>query len=219
MSVQPQGTPMIMIPAIGGIVNAMYIPDTQRNPKHHPGRFIYSAQFDHEKLICLYKCMTFPFCCGLEEMARETHYDVYSNSVMFSQPTFFSSGPDCCLGRPAWGLTRYYDHPVFDAAVTTGPLCKGGCLLAVLGYTGKFGDQLNHHVRCLNTCEPSGLAHISIISCPEGFESVYGLKDHEGARLASIINDQVRIFRQNPTAYALDANALSATTQPLPKMA
>lgn len=222
MSVHPGSPNVLLAPNVmmtQGIVNAIYIPDAQRNPKHHPGKFIYSAQFDHEKLICLYTAMTFPYCCGLEEMARETSYDIYSNAVTLTRPTFIYGTPDCCLGRPAWGLTRYYDHPVFDAAVTTGPYCHGGCILGCLGYFGKFGEQINHHSRCLNTCELSNLGHFSIHGCPEAIESVYGLQDHEGARVASIINDQVRVFRANPTGYALDAGAQSASTQMLPKMA
>jgi len=191
------------------IIQAIYIPDSQRNPAHHPGKLVYSAQFDHERLVCLYRAMTFPFCCGLEDMARNTHYDVYTNGVVLSRPSFFVHSADCCCGRQAWGLKTFFNHTVFDSPTTPMRVCKGSCF-ALCGYCGKFGDQINHHSFGMNECRISGMSHFTLHGCCETYEVVFGLKEGESARLSIIINEQARLFRENPTAYALESVAAAA---------
>lgn len=195
---------MAVAPIQAAVIQSIYIPDSQRNPAHHPGKLVYSAQFDRERLMCLYRAMTFPFCCGLEEMAQNTHYDVYTNGVVVTRPSFYPHSADCCCGRQAWGLKTFYEHTVFDEPTSAMRVCKGSCF-SICGYCGKFGDQINHHSFGLNECRLSGMAHSTLFGCCETIEVVFGLKQGEGARLSAVINEQARLFRENNQSYALDS--------------
>lgn len=204
-----------VMPVAPGLVQAVYVADPQRKPTHHPGKLIYSAKMDHDGLKCLYCILTTPFCCGLEEMARNTHLDIYSNALVLSRPAYYPHAADCCFGRQAWGQTIFFDHTGFDEPSSAIRFCRGTCF-NLCGYFGKFGDQLNIHNFGCNTCPPrlSGLGHFVLFGCCETIETTYGLAPGEGARVSAIVNEQVRLFRENPTGYPLDIVAASAA-QPM----
>lgn len=191
-------------------VAPLFIVDSQRKATHQPGVLVYSAKFSEQKLSCLYCIQTCPFCmecCGSSrEMAKLTHLDVYTHGVLFSKPDFWAHSCDGCCGQNSLGIMRYYDHPIFNQTVTSDGLCYGG-FWAMCACQGSFGEQITFMNSCCQNCmcNRSKLNHfIGCCNCCGINETIFGLKEDEGRRLAAIINEQASIFRANPNQYRLD---------------
>lgn len=194
-------------------VAPLFVVDGQRMSTHQPGVLVYSAKFSEMKLNCLYCVQTCPFCvdCGCSgggknEMAKMTHLDVYTNAVLFSKPDFVAHTCDGCCGRSALGHLRFYDHPVFSHRVTSDGLCYGHAY-SCFACQGSFGEQITFMNGCCYdcACNRSALQHyLGCCNCCGVNETIFGLKEDEGRRLAAIINEQANMFRANPNRYALD---------------
>lgn len=187
-------------------VKPLFIVDTQRMATHQPGVLVYSAKFTQARLNCLYNVLSCPWCCtNTEAMARNTHLDVYTNGILFSQPDFIPHTCDCYCGRQAIGTFRYFDHSTFNQTITSDGLCYGK-IWACLACQGSFGEQITFsHGCCWDCCTPSGIRHfMTCCTCCGVAETVFGLREDEGKKLAAIINEQVAVFRSNPEMYRLD---------------
>ena len=195
-------------------VAPLFVVDSQRRSTQQPGVLVYSAKFSEQRLTCLYCVQSWPFCSACctdtARMAKLTHFDVYTNAVVFSKPHFIAHTCDGCCDHHAVGTVRYYDHPVFDQAVTSNGLCYGH-VYACCACQGSFGEQITFmNTCCANCCcNCSGLQHYTgLCNCNSGCganETIFGLKEDEGRRLAAIINEQASIFRANPNQYRLDS--------------
>lgn len=218
--------PVAIAPVVQQVVVApapvipLFIVDTQRKATQQPGVLVYSAKFNSLKLQCLYCLLTCPFCCttcnNTDEMSRLTHLDVYTNYVSFASPDGCWHLCDACCGHTTVAVSRYFDHHTFNRAVTSDGLCYGRAYLCC-ACQGSFGEQITFMNGCFSDCcKPSGLAHFtSCCNCCGVSETIFGLKEEEGRKLAGIINEQVSIFRANPGMYPLDplvANGTAAST-------
>lgn len=201
----PPPQPVAMAPPAP--VKPLFIVDTQRMATHQPGVLVYSAKFTAARLNCLYCVLSCPWCCvNTETMARNTHLDVYTNGILFSKPDFVPHSLDfLCCNRQARGTFRYFDHTAFNQSVTSDGLCYGLCW-GCIACQGSFGEQITFaNGCCTDCCTPSGIKHFATCcTCCGIAETVFGLREDEGRKLAAIINEQVSAFRSNPQMYRLD---------------
>ena len=191
-------------------VRPLFVVDSQRRSTHQPGVLVYSAKFSQKRLSCLYSALSCPFCMNScnnsSKMATLTHLDVYTNGVLFSKPHSTAHTCDGCCSHQAIGVMRYYDHPSFRRPVTSNGMCYGG-LYGCFACQGSFGEQVTFKSSCGTECccNLTKLSHYcSVCNCCYATETIFGLKEDEGRRLAAIINEQASMFRANPNQYRLD---------------
>lgn len=179
---------MMPIAVAGGDLNAVpgYEPDRERDPRLQPGKLIYSAKFDRDRLKCFYKCQC--ICLNNDVLVKRTFLDVYEEGVLFNAPCAVCCG--LCWSDRAnfafWGTKFLKGEPKKAGVCSPFPYCCPHCFNCC-------GETVAFPLGTFKICIPEVDGHwccMIPLCCIILFPAVMitGLRDGEGDSLQTRLN-------------------------------
>jgi len=174
------------------------LPDIGRHPTLIPGRLVYSARMDRDKLACFYRTCLY---CATEAVTKRSILDVYSNGIMMNLPI----GCCCCCWQDRGSFFWFDNNVVFGEPEVAECFANPRFILA-----GLFGCPFYWCPHCCGICGesilftrscgcPNGIGHVNGLGpcccCP--IDVVYGLAQGEAQQLKGIIMNTLINFRMN----------------------
>jgi len=181
--------------------------DADRHPTCQPGKIVYSAQMDYDKLMWLYRCQ----CnCAVDKEAvvARNFVDVYDNMVMSNAPGACCCGLIACDKIGGFYFDRDMPEPIAGGCCSPFPWC--------CPHHCNFCGETLAFKRCCGC--PSFVGHWAYLGpcclCPT--DVIAGLKENEAAKLAAKIKDAQAAFRANPV-NRVTANGFAQALSMMPR--
>jgi len=172
-----------------------FAPDPRRHKACYPGKLVYSAKVDDEKIVCFYRWLC--QCLPPAAATTRTFVDIYTNAVVINAPSVAC----CCCAQDNSRILFFDQSPYAKPAQKTGccdplPYC---CAQGVAGQCGEVVALPGPTVGC-----PSiGFGHLfgMVFCCLLPVNFICGLKEGEAQKTADAINKEVAKYRESGGKY------------------
>ena len=171
-----------------------FAPDPRRHKACLPGKLVYSAKMDDQKLICYYRCCW--ACLPPPDAFARTFLDVYTNAVTVNTPFVC-----CCCCATDNSRVVFFDQTAFTQPAHKAEFCKPFPYCCAHGF-GMCGEVLAFNGPTVG-CPSAffGHAYGVCLYCLFPANFFCGLAEGQADESAKVINEQVEKYRSSGGQY------------------